>query len=187
MSFVNDHVDPLVPGEQRSILDDVLVRREQDLEVALTDLPSCRFALHRCAFVSDDLDRGSPFLELHDPVRHRRQRDNDEEGPILLLHLDQVREKRDRLNGFAETHLVRENAVDVIVVERHHPFETFDLVLFQFATNKDRRLRFDFLLDPVRNLVVVDLVFCFLFENWRSSKPGLVDFFVIGNDRRWRT
>nr|CAH7750916.1 unnamed protein product [Callosobruchus chinensis] len=48
--------------------------------------------------------------------------------------------ERDCLDGLAETHLVSENTVQVVVVERYHPFKTFDLVLFESTIDHNRCL-----------------------------------------------
>ena len=103
VTLVDDHMDPLDLGEEGTILDDVLVRREEDLEAALTNLPLRLLALRRRALVRDHLDRRRPLFELHDPVGHRRERDDDEEGAVLLLRLDKERDERDCLDRLAES------------------------------------------------------------------------------------
>lgn len=39
----------------------------------------------------------------------------------------EVRDEGDGLDGFAQTHLVGQDPVQIIVVERHQPFQTFNL------------------------------------------------------------
>lgn len=102
-----------------------------------------------------DLDHGrSPFVELVGPVgqspagqtqkgwesgnvglggqpgealQHSRQRDDDEEGAVDPLVLHEVRDEGDGLDGFPQTHLIRQNAIEVVVVQGHEPFQAFDL------------------------------------------------------------
>ena len=99
----DDHVDPLHPAEVNSILDDVLVRREHDLEVIRPELRLQHLALRRVALIRDHLDTRRPLCKLARPVRHRRERHDDEVRPALLLDLDEVGDERDRLNRLAET------------------------------------------------------------------------------------
>lgn len=103
MSLVDDHVHPLDFGEERSVLDDVFVRREEDLEVALSNLPLRLLPLRWRTFVRDHLDRGRPLFKLHDPVGHRREGDDDEEGAVLLLRFDEERDEGDGLDRFPES------------------------------------------------------------------------------------
>ena len=93
---------PLHATEDGPILDDVLVRREQDLELARANLVLQRTPLGRVALVGDHFDPRRPLGEFARPVRHGRERDNDEVRAPLLLDLDQEGNKRDRLDRFAE-------------------------------------------------------------------------------------
>lgn len=107
MSLIDDHVQPLDLGQKWSILDDVLVSRQENLEVPLSDLLLCRFTLSRSSFVRDDSDGRSPSFEFGNPVRHRRERDDDEVGTGLLLVFDEVRDERESLNRLPETLCIR--------------------------------------------------------------------------------
>ena len=42
-----------------------------------------------------------------------------------MLH--QVGDEGDGLDGFAQSHLISQDPVQVVVVERHHPFQPLDL------------------------------------------------------------
>lgn len=42
-----------------------------------------------------------------------------------MLH--QVGDERDGLDGFTEAHLISQDPVQVVIVERNHPFQTLDL------------------------------------------------------------
>ena len=54
--------------------------------------------------------------ELGDPVGHGGERRDDEEGPLDAL-LDEVRHQRDALDRLAQAHLVRQDAVDAVLVD----------------------------------------------------------------------
>lgn len=77
MTFVDNHVYPLDLAQQRSLLDDVLVRREADLEVERSDLVVLILSLGRGAFENHRSDGRCPFLELHRPIGQGGQGDND--------------------------------------------------------------------------------------------------------------
>ena len=68
----DDHVHPLQSTEDRSVLDDVLVRREHDLEVIRPELRLQHLALRRVALVRDHLHARRPLGKLARPVGHRR-------------------------------------------------------------------------------------------------------------------
>jgi hypothetical protein len=61
-------------------------------------------------------------------------------SPAVALELDEVGEERDGLDGFAQAHLVRQDAVEVVVVQTHQPCQALHLVLLQRAAHQDGRL-----------------------------------------------
>jgi hypothetical protein len=61
------------------------------------------------------------------------------------------------LDCLAETHFISENAVEIVVIQRHHPLKTLDLVLLELAADKHVRLLRHLLLDTVSDGVVVNL------------------------------
>jgi hypothetical protein len=95
-------VNPFHLAQDRSVLDDVFICREQDLELIDPELGLKSPALHRIAFVSDCFYCRSPFGKLPRPVGHCRQWNNNEVGTLLLLHLNEERDERNGLNGFAK-------------------------------------------------------------------------------------
>ena len=159
VTFVDDHVQPLDFTQDRSVLDDKLVRGEENLELPAADLLRVVLTLVRRSLVHDARDRWRPLFELVVPVRQGTERHDDQEGARLLLLLNEVRDERDSLDSFAETHLVGKNTVQVVVVERNHPLKTLELVILERATNQVGRLCRDFLFNTVSNLVVIDLAF----------------------------
>lgn len=56
-----------------------------------------------------------------------RQGYNDEVGSIEPFVLHEVRDEGDSLDGFTQTHLVRQDPVQVVVVEGNQPLQTFNL------------------------------------------------------------
>lgn len=56
-----------------------------------------------------------------------RERYDDEEGPIEALVLHEVSDEGDGLDCFSQTHLISQDAIQVVVVKRHQPLQTFDL------------------------------------------------------------
>jgi len=96
-------VHPFQLTQNISILDNILVRRQEHLE-----LPSSNLALQRPAdsgrpFVDESRNRRRPLLELHRPIGQSRERDNDEIRPGLTLTFNQERNERYGLNGFSQS------------------------------------------------------------------------------------
>ena len=91
---------PLRLTQDRAILDDILIHRQQDLELAHAILVLERAALHWVALVRDRLDGRSPLRELAGPVCRRRERNDDDLWPALLLDLDEEDDEGDGLDGF---------------------------------------------------------------------------------------
>ena len=101
MTLVDNHMNPLNLRQQLSVLDDIFVRREEDLEISVLDFDLSSASLGGRTFVRDHSNGRGPFLELHDPVWHCRQRDDDEERSILLFRFDEESDESDRLNSFS--------------------------------------------------------------------------------------
>lgn len=60
-------------------------------------------------------------------VEYWRERNNDEKGTIEPLQLHQIGDKGDGLDGFAKAHFISQDAVQIVVVQRHHPLQALDL------------------------------------------------------------
>ena len=103
MTFIDNHVDPLDLTQNWSILDDILVGRQEDLELARAHIALEHTTLGGVALVRDGLNGGSPLGELSGPIGHGGQGDDDEVGSSLPFHLDQEGNERDGLDGFTET------------------------------------------------------------------------------------
>lgn len=52
---------------------------------------------------------------------------DDEVGSIETFVLHEVSDEGDSLDGFSQTHLVRQDAVQIVVVEGDKPLKTFNL------------------------------------------------------------
>lgn len=128
VALVDHHVLPADLPERRLVLYDEVVRRKQHVEAARLERRRLqRAARVRAASVHHLNDGGRPPVELEHPVREGRQRHDDQERTVHALLLHQVGDQSDSLNRLAETHLVGENAVQVVVVQRHEPLEAFEL------------------------------------------------------------
>lgn len=110
--------------------------KETNLTSLITNL-SFHLAFFNGTVVGKYLERRTPFLQLHLPVQHHaRWNDNQMRTPDALL-TRQIRQQRDCLNGFAETHLISKNAVQSVFVHRGKPVKTNMLVLSQRVTQKE--------------------------------------------------
>ena len=78
-------------------------------------------------------------------------------GPGELVALQQVRDERDCLDGFPQTHLVCQDAVHFVVDQRGHEAEARDLVGPQFSTGHEFGLRDGPVSDRVHAAVVLAL------------------------------
>lgn len=56
-----------------------------------------------------------------------REWDDDEEGSVEALVLHEVSDEGDGLDRFAQTHLISQDAIQVVVIKRHQPLQTFNL------------------------------------------------------------
>lgn len=99
----DDHVNPAQSTEHRPVLDNVLVCREQDLELAHADLVLQASTLSRITLIRNHLHTRCPFRELAGPIRHRRQWDYHQIRSALLLDFNEKRHERNCLDGLAET------------------------------------------------------------------------------------
>ncbi|KAI3476086.1 hypothetical protein L1887_62392 [Cichorium endivia] len=79
------------------------------------------------ALEGDHVEAGHPALELAVPVVQRRLGHDDEVEAGRVAEVAEVAEEGDGLERLAEAHLVCEDAVDAVVVERDHPVEALDL------------------------------------------------------------
>ena len=99
----NDDVEPLDPAQVDTVLDDVLVRGQQDLEVARPEVALQALTLRGVTLVRDRPHAWRPLSELARPVGHRRERYDNEVRAALFLGLDEERDERDCLDSLAET------------------------------------------------------------------------------------
>lgn len=93
---------------------------------------------------------GDPFIEFVFPVVQGRLGNDDEMGSLVASQVFQVTKKRDGLQRFTETlqsvselaalihtmayHLICEDTVNAVLVQRHHPIQALHLVVTQSTT-----------------------------------------------------
>lgn len=56
-----------------------------------------------------------------------RQWHNDEEWPVEALVLHEVSDEGDGLDRLSQSHLISQDAIQVVVIQRHKPLQTFNL------------------------------------------------------------
>src|SRR4029077_11890979 len=84
------------------------------------------------AFEHERLEFGSKLPRLILPVCHKRCRADDEARAIALVRA----EKRERLHRFTKTHLVGQDAAEIVRRETREPFETDKLILAQYLCER---------------------------------------------------
>lgn len=75
--LTNYHVNPFRLAQDRSVLDNIFIRREQDLELINPEVGLKNPALRWIALVSDYIYCRGPLSKLPRPVSHCRQWDNN--------------------------------------------------------------------------------------------------------------
>ena len=83
---------------------------------------------------ADAVHRGAPLLKFVHPIGQRRFGDDDHVRTVDVSVVFHVPQKRNRLERFPQTHLIGQNAVDAVFVQRNHPVETAHLVVPHFAS-----------------------------------------------------
>src|SRR6266436_9523248 len=90
------------------------------------------------AFEHERLEFWSKLPRFILPVCHQRCRADDESRAIALVRA----EKRERLHRFTKTHLVGQDAAEIVRRETREPFETDKLILAQYLCERaEFRLR----------------------------------------------
>ena len=111
MTFIDDDVLPVQLAQGRLIVQDVLVGRNDDVELLVfEELGECR-PLVLLTLVGDNTDGGGPLCELGNPVLDRDQRHNDKVWALVSLISNEICEEGDSLDGLAETHLVGQDSI----------------------------------------------------------------------------
>jgi hypothetical protein len=141
--LVDDQVLEAELGQRRLLDHGDLVRRQHDVERVRHELLGDEGGARLLVAVElAHAARRKPLVELAIPVAERRLGHNDDVRAGDAARLGEVGEQRDRLQRFAEAHLVGENAADAVVVEPNEPVETLDLVRPHGAVlNRVRLLR----------------------------------------------
>ena len=96
-------MEPLALAKLWTILDNVLVRCEENLEVVRAKLALQSTTLCRVAFVRDHPDRWGPLGEFSRPIGHGRQGGDDEVRTALAFDLNEEGDEGDGLDRFSKT------------------------------------------------------------------------------------
>lgn len=121
MAFVDNNVLPLDLAKCGLIVQNILVRRQHNVEFFVFKVLRQDWPLVLLPFVGDDTDGRGPSLKLTHPVVDCSQGHHNQKRAFVSLVANKVREEGDSLNGFAKTHLISEDSVEVVVIERDHP------------------------------------------------------------------
>uniref|UniRef100_A0AAG5DLD8 Uncharacterized protein n=1 Tax=Anopheles atroparvus TaxID=41427 RepID=A0AAG5DLD8_ANOAO len=142
--LVDHHVAPVEPLERRLLADAHLVRRDAHVPLARRQhVPNERVARLLVADQAHGSDRRTPACELVHPVLQRRLRHDHDVRSRVVAQVFQVAEQRDRLQCLTEAHLVRQDPVDAVLVQRNHPVQPADLVVAHLARLDVRRRRLE--------------------------------------------
>ena len=103
MSLVQDHVIPLLPPQNRCILEGEGVRSDANVEVILvvpplTELPPA-FGV---AIVAEDLETREELLKFHFPIQDDARGDNDQMWAPYPSIGGEVSQQSNRLDGLPE-------------------------------------------------------------------------------------
>ena len=130
MGLVENEVAPLLPPEDVLILHHQLIARDADVEGVLLRPPeTLLLPLLLAPIVRHNLECRRPFFELNLPVEHHRCRHYDQVRPPDPSLDGEICQHRDRHERLTQPHLVCENTVESLVVQRDHPLQRDGLIL----------------------------------------------------------
>ena len=140
MSFIDDHVFP------REFLENTLFSNQHFIGSDYT-IPTPG---HHCIpdeFISGFLVTNqtncpqgwTPFFEFVHPIGQGWFRYQNHVGSIDVFEMLHKTQQTDGLKGFSQTHLIGQDTIDVVFVQRNHPIETTDLVISHFTILKLRK------------------------------------------------
>ena len=103
MSLVQDHVIPLLPPQDRSILEGKGVRSDADVEVILVVPPLPKLpSTFGVAIVAQDFEPRKELLKLHFPIQDDTCGDDNQMWTPYPSVRGKVSQQSDRLDGFPE-------------------------------------------------------------------------------------
>ncbi len=154
MTLIDDNVLPIVLIQPQPILENEIISGETNvpfgsLHDTLDFVSGCWIAP-----VNDLTNGRGPLFKLVDPVGHCRQWDNNQERAIIFFELDQVGKQGNGLNGLTQPHLIRQNPIQVVIVQRDKPLQSNQLIVFELASFQNGRLLLDLLLHSVCQVVI---------------------------------
>eukprot|EP00968_Pinguiococcus_pyrenoidosus_P021741 scaffold2908_cov257-Pinguiococcus_pyrenoidosus.AAC.2 len=139
MRLVDDHVAPGELGEGSPLPIGDLVGRDHDIPLSIVAVVGLQnildevLALFSGAVEADHAKRRTPPRELVHPVAEGGLGDQDDVRASDVLVLHHVAQDADRLQRLAESHLVRQDAVDAVLVQANHPVQALKLVWPQLS------------------------------------------------------
>ena len=106
MTFINDNVLPVKFAKCALVVKDVLVGRDDDVELLVLQELGQLWSFVLLAFVGDDTNGRGPLLELINPILDGDKGNYDQEWSFIALVTNQVGEQGDCLYRLAKTHFV---------------------------------------------------------------------------------
>lgn len=123
VAFINNDVFPVIFIESETILKYKIICCNAYVPFCAFHWPKNFISCCRIASIYNFSDWRSPFIKLRHPVRNCWERDNNKERTIVFLELNKVRKQWDGLNSLSETHFIRQNSIQIIIVQRHQPLK----------------------------------------------------------------
>ena len=103
MCLVQDRVVPLLPPQNRRILEGKSIRSDADIEVVLVVPPLPKFpSTFGVAVVAEDLETREELLKLHFPVQNDARRDDDQMRTPYPSIRGKMSQQSDSLDGLPE-------------------------------------------------------------------------------------
>jgi hypothetical protein len=111
MSFINNEIFPIDPGESTLLLEQTFVRRDEHIELVLP-----RYRVYRqivghkvLTFLfgsthANRLDGRTPIVEFSNPVPHYRLGNNDNVWTFDTTTFAEIGQKRNRLQSLTKAH-----------------------------------------------------------------------------------
>ena len=145
VSFVEHHIDPLLATKHRHIPHCQLIRGDAHLErcclrpsfplLLVLNIAKCaNLPLLRRSKVRENLHCGAETLKFALPVQHRARGNDDQMRAPDALVCSQISQQRDGLQSLPETHFIRQNPAQPLLVERNQPLQPLLLIRTQLVT-----------------------------------------------------
>mmetsp|Transcript_8403 Transcript_8403/g.31623 ORF Transcript_8403/g.31623 Transcript_8403/m.31623 type:complete len:278 (-) Transcript_8403:245-1078(-) len=141
MRFVDDQKPPRNLAQGALLPQDAFIARDEHIELAGAHvLDEDALPLRLAPQQLERPDLGAPARELAHPVAAHGLRNDHDVRAGVLPRFAQVGEEADRLQRLPQTHFVRQDAVDAVVVQADHPVQPLQLVWAHLPMLDDARL-----------------------------------------------